>query len=290
MRRIVIANQKGGVAKTTTSVNLAAELARHGKKVLLIDMDPQNSATSALFGHETFEKTIYDVIVNKVKIEEVIQKSENFGIDLAPSDIGLSAAPIRISEQIGREKILFHYIRHLKYDFLIIDAPPSLGLLTINALTACNELIVPICPEFFSLKGIKLLEEIVDKVRDGLGSQIGLLGVVITRHRDRIVMNEASSIIKEYFGKKFFKTIIPENITLEEAHNAHLPVYDFDKSSKGAIAYSQLAKEVLNGKSNKGKAKSKTKSKVKSKAKSKTKTKAKAKTKAKGKTKTKRKR
>lgn len=245
MRRIVVANQKGGVAKTTTAVNLAAELARLRQKVLLIDMDPQNSATSAIFGQSNFENTIYDVMIGGMKIHEVVQHSTAFGIDVVASDIGLSGASMRISEQIGREKILFHYVRQLKYDFMIIDAPPSLGLLTINALTACNELLVPICPDFFSLKGIKLLEEIVIKVRQGLESEINILGVLITRFRDRVVTNEAKNAIKNYFGDKVFKTIIPENIKLEEAHNAHLPVYKYDKGSKGATTYASLAKEVM---------------------------------------------
>ncbi len=162
---------------------------------------------------------------------------------------------MRIAEKIGREKVLFHYTRRLpKYDFMIIDAPPSLGLLTINALTACEELLVPICPDFFSLKGIKLLEEVVSNVKMGLESEIDLLGVVITRYRERVVTGEAKTAIQTYFGEWVFKTIVPENIKLEEAHNAHLPVYKYDKSSKGAQAYANLAKEVINGKS-KGKKK-----------------------------------
>ena len=245
MRRIVVANQKGGVAKTTTAINLAAELARKGFKVLLLDMDPQNSATSAIFGSSIFEHTIYNVIVDKMNIQEVVQRSTAFGFDVVPSDIVLSGAPMRISEQIGREKVLFHYTRNLKYDYMIIDAPPSLGLLTINALTACNELIVPICPEFFSLRGIKLLEEIIVKVKEGLESEINLLGVVITRFRDRVVTNEAKNAIKNYFGKKVFKAIVPENIKLEEAHNAHLPIWKYDRKSKGASMYALLAKEVI---------------------------------------------
>ncbi|MBF0494122.1 MAG: ParA family protein [Candidatus Omnitrophica bacterium] len=248
MRRICIANQKGGVAKTTTALNLAAELSRMGKKVILIDMDPQYSSTAAVFGNQKFEYNIYNAIVDKIDIQSIIQHSDVFGIDVVPSDIELSGATLRISEHIGREKVLYHCTRKLKYDYLLVDAPPSLGLLTVNALTACNELIVPICPEFFSLKGIKLLEEIVENVRGGLGADIKITGVVITRHRERVVMNEARDAIRHYFGKRVFKTVIPENITLEEAHNAHLPVYKYDPKSKGAEAYHLLAKEVMHGK------------------------------------------
>ncbi|MBF0330876.1 MAG: ParA family protein [Candidatus Omnitrophica bacterium] len=249
MRRICVANQKGGVAKTTTSLNLAAELARAGKKVILIDMDPQYSSTAAIFGNQRFEFNIYNVIVDKVDIQSAIQHSDAFGIDVVPSDIELSGATLRINEHIGREKVLYHYTRKLKYDYMIIDAPPSLGLLTVNALTACDELLVPICPEFFSLKGIKLLEEIVENVREGLGCNINITGVLITRYRERLVTSEARNAIRNYFGKKVFKVMIPENITLEEAHNAHLPVYKYDPKSKGAEAYHALAKEIMNVKS-----------------------------------------
>lgn len=247
MRRIVVANQKGGVAKTTTSVNLAAELARSGAKVLLIDLDPQGSATSSIFGNATFARTICNVLVDRLDIQEVIRNSDAFGIHVAPSDIALSAAPLRIAAQIGREKILFQYTRQLDYDYMIVDSPPSLGLLTINALTACNELIVPLCPEFFSLKGIKLLEEVVEEVKTGLESEIELTGVLITRYRERVITREARDAIESYFKTKVFNAIIPENIKMEEAHNAHLPIWKYDSQCKGAQAYAMLAQEVMNG-------------------------------------------
>lgn len=245
MRRIVIANQKGGVAKTTTAVNLASELGRMGKRVLLSDMDPQHSATAAIFRKNEFENNITQVLLGQIAIEEVIQHSDAFGIDVIPSALELSGVPVYIGQQIGREKILYNNIIGLNYDFLIVDSPPSLNLLTVNALTACNELLVPICPEYFSLKGIQLLEEIIGNIRERLASELDMLGVLITRYRDRIVTGEAKEVIENYFGDKVFKIVIPENIKVEEAHNAHLPVYKYDSGSKGAIAYKMLAEEVV---------------------------------------------
>lgn len=249
MRKIVIANQKGGVAKTTTAVNLAAELARAGAEVLLIDMDPQSSATSAVFGRADFEFTIYHVLIEKIPPRRAIQHSESFGIDIIPSDIELSSVPLRIYQEIGRERMLADCINGVDYDYVIIDAPPSLDLLTVNALTAADELIVPICPEYFSLKVVTLLEEIVEKVKTSLKADLELLGVLITRYRERIVTGEARNAIRNYFGDKVFNTVIPDNIKIEEAHNAHVPVYKYDSTCKGAQAYASLAQEVINAKS-----------------------------------------
>lgn len=246
MRRICVANQKGGVAKTTTAINLAAELAREGKKVLLIDLDPQYSSTVAIFGNPRFEYNIYHVIVDNLDINAAIQHSDAFGIDVVPSDIELSVASLRVN-QIGREKILYHCTRNLKYDFMILDAPPSLDFLTVNALTACEELLIPICPEFFSLKGIKIFEGIIENIRAELNKELIVTGILITRFRERTVTNEAQVAIRNYFGEKVFATVIPENIKVEEAHNAHLPVYKHDSKSKGAEAYHLLAQEIMYG-------------------------------------------
>ena len=245
MRKIAIFNQKGGVAKTTTAINLASEISRIGYKVLLIDLDAQFSATSAIFGNTEFDTTIYDVIVKKMDIERIIKKSSNFGFDIVPSGIMLSAADLLIIKETGREKILFDQIRNLKYDMIMMDCPPSIGLITVNALTACEAVLIPVCPEYFSLRGIKLLEQILFIVEQKLLSKALLKGVLITRYRDRVVTREAEQAIRKYFEYKVFETVIPENIKIEEAHNAHLPVYKYDDTCKGCIAYRNLSKEVL---------------------------------------------
>ncbi|MFC1556476.1 ParA family protein [candidate division KSB1 bacterium] len=245
MYKIAIVNQKGGVAKTTTAINLASEISRMGHKVLLIDLDAQFSATSSIFGNTEFGKTIYDVIVKKIDIKKTIQKASNFGFDVVTSDIMLSAADLLIIKEIAREKILLNQIRNLKYDMIIMDCPPSLGLVTVNALIACEAVLIPVCPEYFSLKGIKLLEQILLDVEKMLLSKTLLKSVLITRYRDRVVTREAEQAIREYYGRKVFETVIPENIKIEEAHNAHLPVYKYNKTCKGSIAYRNLSKEVL---------------------------------------------
>lgn len=246
MKKITaVVNQKGGVAKTTTAVNLSYELSNLGKKVLLIDLDPQSSATSSLFGNEEFQNSIYDLLLSKCSVEDMILNSVEFNIDLIPSDIMLSGIDLQISQQVGREKILHHKIKHLDYDIILIDTPPSLGLLTVNALTACNDVLITICPEYFSLKGISLLENTINMVKENLDTSIELFGAVVTRYRDRVITKDAYDIIKQYFEKKLFDTIIPDNIKIEEAHNLHKPVSKYDPSCKGATSYKQLAEEFL---------------------------------------------
>jgi len=246
MRVIAVANQKGGVAKTTTCVNLASEFAL-GSRVLVVDIDAQASASSSVLGNTDRAKSMYDVMSGPTPIEEIIEHSDAFGFDIAPADILLSGIELQVAQVMGREKILTKKLKNLNYDLVFIDTPPSLGLLTVNALTAADSVLVTICPEYFSLRGIALLEKTVNSVREQLESPVRIGGVLITRYRDRVVTREAEKIIRDYFGDRVFKTMIAENIRLEEAHNAHLPVSKYDPSSKGAQAYKELASEILNG-------------------------------------------
>lgn len=248
MHSIAVINQKGGVAKTTSALNLGAEFARMGKKVLLIDLDAQFSATSAVFGNREFDTTIYDVIVTKTDINKAIVKGLDYGFDMVPSDLMLSAVDLSIASTIGREKILFNHIKNLSYDVIIMDCPPSLGLVTVNALTACREVIVTVCPEYFSLRGIKLLEKILTDVEEQMIAQPLRKGVLVTRYRERVVTREAEQAIRKYFTSshsRVFKTVIPENIKIEESHNAHLPIFKYDPECSGSIAYHNFCEEVV---------------------------------------------
>ncbi len=246
MRTVVIVNQKGGVAKTTTAVNLAAELGVT-RRVLLVDFDPQRSATSAIFGNVDFDLSCYDLLFDNVPASKIIQKSEAFDIDVIPSDIMLSSGELRLASMMGRERLLTRHLAKIKpnYDVCIIDTSPTLGLLAINALVAADEALIPICPDYFSLKGIKLLEDTMTSVRQNLAARLSLLGVLVTRYRKRVITDSALDLISEYFGPKLFNVKIPENIAIEEAHNAHMPMRKYNANSKAAAAYRELAKEAF---------------------------------------------
>lgn len=246
MSVLSIINQKGGVAKTTTSLNIASSWAKQGKKVLLIDMDPQSSATKAIFSEREFDYTVYDVIIHKMAPEKAIVTSEEFGIDVLPSEILLSGVDIQIAAHFGRENLLRQKIEPLKrkYDAILIDCPPSLGLLTINALMASKDIIIPICPEYFSMQGIGLILETLENLRMGLGHKVGVRGIVITRYRDRKVANEVIEEIRTRYGLRIFADFIPDNIAVEEAHHQHQPVHSYAPSSKASKAYEALAKEI----------------------------------------------
>lgn len=246
MSIVSVINQKGGVAKTTTSLNVASSWAKMGKRILLIDLDPQSSATKAIFGDREFEKTIYDVIMGTVQAEDAIVHSDPFEIDVIPAEILLSGIDVQLAAHFGREKILRRRLEIVarKYDSIVIDCSPSLGLMTINALMASKDIIIPICPDYFSLKGIDLILATLQNIRTGLDYKVGVRGVVITRFRDRRIAKEVIKQVRENYGLHVYSNFIPDNIAVEEAHHRHCPVQKHSPGSPAAKAYTQLAKEL----------------------------------------------
>ncbi len=246
MSVVAVINQKGGVAKTTTSINVAAAWAHMGKRVLLIDLDPQSSATKAIFGDQDFENTVYDVICDRLQAEKAIVHSPTFNIDVMPAEILLSGIDIQLAPQFGREQFLKRRLSPIKsrYDAIIIDCSPSLGLLTVNALMASDDIIIPICPEYFSMKGIELILNTIKNLRAGLGHKVDVRGIVITRYRNRKIIKDVIDQVAKDYGLRVFNEYIPDNIAVEEAHHHHLPVFQHSPGSKASKAYTQLAKEL----------------------------------------------
>lgn len=246
MAIVSIINQKGGVAKTTTALNLASSWAKQGKRILLIDLDPQSSATRAVFSDRDFERTIYDVIIGQAEVRDVIVKSDEFGFDVIPAEIMLSGIDMQLAAHFGREQILRRKLEAIsgRYDSILIDCSPSLGLMTINALLASKDIIIPICPEYFSLKGIDLILDTLKNIRTGLGVTVGVRGVVITRYRDRKIVKDVIRQVRDKYKLKVFNSYIPDNIVVEEAHHHHRPVHRHAPNSPAARAYMDLAKEV----------------------------------------------
>jgi len=250
MRKIVIANQKGGVGKTTTAVNIAAGLSRAGRKTLLVDMDPQANATFAVMGPQQFENTIYDVVINNLPTYEAIVSTPQDNLYLLPSTIDLAGAEVELVSKVGGQTRLRNKLKDLEgngYDFLIIDAPPSLGFLTINALAAASEVLIPVSTSIFALNGIQMLESTIEQVRVELNvSELYVSGVLVTFHDHTNVARDVFNEVKGYFTDKVFSTVIPKNVKLEEAHSRTESIFVYDPSSRGAEAYAQLVQEVMN--------------------------------------------
>ena len=246
---VAFANQKGGVGKTTTCINLAAYVAIMGKKVLILDMDPQGNATSGVGIEKNNNiKTIYNVIDGDCSVKEVIRKTHIPNLDIIPATVDLAGAEIDLVQMSSREKIVKNILARILdlYDYIMIDCPPSLGLLTVNALTASHSIVIPIQCEFFALEGLSQLMNTVRLIKHHLNPALDIEGVILTMKDNRSnLIAEVSGEIVKFFGKKVYTTSIPRNIRLAEAPSHGEPIITYDKNSKGADAYKDLAEEFL---------------------------------------------
>ncbi|HDI82181.1 ParA family protein [bacterium] len=251
---IAIANQKGGVGKTTTAINISAGVAHLGFRVLVIDMDPQANLTSGL-GYSKVYPTIYDVLVKNSEIEEVIRKTRIEGLELLPSEISLVGAEVELVDERNRETRLKRIIMPLKreYDYIFIDSPPSLGLLTLNSIVAADSVIIPIQSEFYALEGLGKLLNTVRKIQSKLNPRLTIEGVLITMFDTRLnLSHQVVEEVKKYFGDKVYNTVIPRNVKLAEAPSFGRTIFEYDPASRGAESYRNLSEEFLERNGQKG--------------------------------------
>ena len=244
---IAITNQKGGVGKTTTAINLAACLADQNTSVLLLDLDPQGNATSGLgLDKDGASPTTYELLWGQATLDQTVQQTSRAGLYVTPANANLAAAEVDLADAENREFRLQQALQPAAYDFIIIDCPPALGLLTVNALTAAHAMLIPVQSEYYALEGLGQLLATVQRVRQGLNPSLDLLGVLLTMYDKRTSLSDqVRDELKEHFGDKVFKIEVPRNVRLAEAPSFGKTIHEHDRWSKGARAYKQLAKEVV---------------------------------------------
>ena len=250
---ISVANQKGGVGKTTTTVNLSTILAKKGKKVLLIDADPQGNATSGLGVEKEVEFSTYDILVNDTELQETIESTVIKNLYICPANMSLAGAEVELVSMMSREQRLKAKLDLVKdqYDYILIDCPPSLGLITLNAFTASDSVLIPVQCEYFALEGLGQLLNTVNLVKKHLNKNLEIEGALLTMYDARTnLSNQVVKEVKKYFEEKVYKTVIPRNVRLSEAPSYGMPISLYDPRSKGAKAYEKFAKELLKNNAN----------------------------------------
>ena len=245
---ISIANQKGGVGKTTTAVNISTIIAKKGKKVLLIDADPQGNATSGLGADKTKELSLYDVLIDEVDIKQTFQDTMIKNLKVCPSNMNLAGAEVELVSAMSREQRLKEGLVEVKdeFDFIFIDCPPSLGLITLNAFTASDSILIPVQCEYFALEGLGQLINTINLVKKHLNKNLQIEGAVLTMYDSRTnLSNQVVKEVKRYFDDKVYKTVIPRNVKLSEAPSYGMPISIYDPKSKGARCYEKLSMEII---------------------------------------------
>lgn len=248
MVKIAILNQKGGVGKTTTAVNLGSYLAKAGKSVLVVDLDPQGNATSGLgVDKNALNETMYDVLFRHDAAPDIVINTQFNGVQLLPANQNLAGAEVQLVSTLQRELRLREVLQQFNHDFILIDCPPSLGLLTINALSAADYVLIPVQAEYYALEGLSQLLSVIERVQSAINPDLSILGVVLTMFDSRNSLSEqVKDELSKHFTNNLFTTTIPRNVRLAEAPSFGRPIAEHDKWSKGARAYKALAKEVIN--------------------------------------------